>query len=141
MMVNIFQMFFYAFLMNTIDATYFFFFFTIFAQLNCILNYKYTIKSFRFWWPSLLLLHLQHLITQYRRMALFKMVNTGFLLVVKDMTSLRNYFIIHLGKFPKISYRSHCYFLILEEGAGLYAGTDPGVQQINVRTSLPFYNK
>lgn len=27
-----------------------------------------------------------------------------------------------------------------EDGAGMYAGTDPGVQQINVRTSLPLYN-
>ncbi|XP_061192488.1 DNA repair protein RAD51 homolog 2-like [Saccostrea echinata] len=26
------------------------------------------------------------------------------------------------------------------EGAGLYAGTDPGIQQISVRTSLPFQN-
>lgn len=47
---------------------------------------------------------------------------------------------INLGKFQKISLRSHGFFLILEEGARLYAGTDPGVQQINVRTSLPFYN-
>lgn len=43
------------------------------------------------------------------------------------MISLRNYFIINLGKFLKISLRSYCYFLILEEGVGLYVGIDFGV--------------
>lgn len=32
------------------------------------------------------------------------------------------------------------FFMVSAEGSGLYAGTDPGVQRIKVRTSLPFNN-